>query len=323
MRDSVHAVPDDSKLNPTPAPLPDTPMHRREFLIGGMKVGLSFLALDALALPAFAQAAAPPGPFKITQPPEHLDDSLNIMAAFLAQYQPPREAVPTAGSWRARYDILEWIGTARSPLPGVTAPYSRRNRVVGRLAVMRRPAAGPANVGYDVDYSIELNGFVSTLRASMQCAVDVIPFLREWDVDYEKHAVKAPGTAVSLSEDGLHENGVLTVKSRAGERRIPAPRPVVPQWAVMDALRSPEAAGSVANVEFDLFHNLTSFRPRQRVRPCGTLGMSFGSTTTTLHGFVQTGSGTEPIHYWLDGEGRPLLFTGGLMSYALTGIDPA
>jgi len=298
-------------------------LHRREFLIGGVKIGLSFLALDALALPAFAQAAAPLGPFNITEPPEHLDDSLNIMAAFLAQYQPPREPVPTAGSWRARYDILEWIGTARSPQPGVTAPYSRRNRVVGHLAVMRRPAAGPANVGYDVDYSIELNGFVSTMRASMQCGVDVIPTLREWDVDYEKHADEAPGTAVSLSEDGLHENGVLTVKSRAGERHIPAPRPVAPQWAVLDALRAPDAASKVADVEFDLFHNLTSFRPRQRVRPCGTLEMSLGGATTTLHGFVQTGSGSEPIHYWLDAEGRPLLFTGGLISYALTAIEPA
>lgn len=298
-------------------------LHRREFLIGGMKVGVSLLALDRLALPAFAQAAAPLTQFSISQPPEHLDDSLNIMAAFVAQYQPPREPVPTAGAWRAHYDILEWIGTPRSPLPGKTVPYSRRNRAVGRLSVMRRPGAGPATVGYDVDYSIDLNGFVSTLRASMQCYVDTIPTLREWDVDYEKHADKAPGTAVSLSEDGLHENSVLTVKSLAGVRHIPAPRPIAPQWAVIDALRAANASSAVADVEFDLFHNLTSFRSRQRVRPCGTLEMSLGGATTTLHGFVQTGSGSEPIHYWLDAAGRPLLFTGGLVSYALTAIEPA
>ncbi len=38
---------------------------------------------------------------------------------------------------------------------------------------------------------------------------------------------------------------------------------------------------------------------------------------------VQTGSGTEPIYYWLDGEGRPLLFTDGLASCALTAIEQA
>lgn len=310
------------------APEAGTPanVHRREFLIGGMKVGLAFFAADSLglALPAFAQAAPAQLPqFSINQPPANLDDSLNIMAAFLAQYQPPRDTLPAGGSWRARYDVLEWIGTARSPLPGATAPYSRRNRVVGHLAVMRRPGAGPATVGYDVDYSIELNGFISTLRGSMQCAVDGIPALREWDADYEKHAAKAPGSAVSLSEDGMHEDGILTIKSRAGQRHIPAPRPVAPQWAIMDALRNPASARAIADVEFDLLYDLTSLRPRQRVRSCGTLVMSLGGATTTLHGFVQTGSGTEPIHYWLDGDGRPLLFTGGLVSCALTAIEPA
>jgi len=316
--DSVHILSDAGTLESKTGGL-----HRREFLIGGVKIGLSFIALDVFALPAFAQVAAPLAQFSITWPPEHLDDSLNIMAAFLVQYQVPRDPFPAAGAWRAHYDVLEWMGSPRSPQPGKTAPYSRRNRVVGHLAVMRRPGAGPATVGYDVDTSIELNGFVSTLRASMQCAVDVIPSLREWDVDYEKHADKAPGTAMSLSEDGLHENGVLTIKSRAGQRHIPGPRPIAAQWAIMDALRAPSTLSSVAEVEFDLFHNLTSFRPRQRVRPCGTLEMSLGGATTTLHGFVQTGSGSEPIHYWLDGEGRPLLFTGGLVSYALTAIEPA
>lgn len=334
-------------MNNSPEPaapetsLPQGRMHRREFLIGGARIGLSFLALDALALPAFAQTTGA-GPqekdFSLTRPPANLDDSLNIMAAFLAKYQPPTQRLPASGAWRASYDLLEWGGSIRpfnpeSKLlyePRWTASYVRSNRVIGHLSAIRQPGASPGKVGYNVEYDIYLiagyeiypKGFLSTFRASMQCLVDILPCLKEWNLEYENHAAKTPGTAAGLSEQGSYENGILQLRSGAGVRRIATDRPVVPQWAVMDALCAPGAADSVTKVEFDLFQDLTSYRPRQRLRPCGLLEMSLSGTTSKLHGFVQTGSGSEPIHYWLDAEGRPLLFTGGLLSAALTSIEP-
>jgi hypothetical protein len=308
------------------ASLPHGTMHRREFLIGGARVGLSFLALDALALPAFAQAAAAPGSavnaVNLTEPPANLDDSLNIMAAFLTEYQPPRQALPANGAWRVNYDLLEWIGTPRPQTPEMKIAYSRRNQVIGHMMVTRWPGVHDRTITYELDYAIELNGFLSRMEASMQCAAGAIPALTEWRALYGKHPDKAPEASVGLAEEGRCRDGILEIKSPAGTRRVATGRPVAPQWAVMDALRGKQA-DAVADVEFDLLQDLTSYRPRQRVRPCGVLEMSFGGRETTLHGFVQTGIGTEPVHYWVDGEGRPLLMTGGLLSCALTSIEPA
>jgi len=73
--------------------------------------------------------------------------------------------------------------------------------------------------------------------------------------------------------------------------------------------------------EFDLFHDLTSYRPHQRLVPYGRLELQLDGQRHILHGFVQTGVATEPTHIWIDSAGRPLLLTGGLLSMGLASIE--
>jgi len=304
-------------------------MHRREFLLGGIKVGLSFLILDAMAGPAFAQRNGgirsrrrPVGPVDLEQPPSHLDDSLNVIAAYLAQFRPPDGDFSAGGAWTVRYDLIEWVGSPS--MDG--AKFLRGNRVLGRQVVTRRPGSAGRGVGYELDHAITLNGFVSTLRSTMQCSAGPLPGLLDWTTDYEMRPSRGGGRALTFREQGRHRDGVLEIAGAAGGvRRFQTDRPVLPQWAVLDVLSAGPrpATGSGAEMEFDLFHDLTSYRPRQRLRPYGVLDISLDGRMEKLRGFVQTGEGTEPIHYWIDAAGRPLLATGGLFASALTSIRPA
>jgi hypothetical protein len=294
-------------------------MHRRDFLSDGIKVSLSFLAWDALSLPMFAQTGPPAAGQRLpldrveaARVPADLSDSLDVVAAYLAQYAPPAGDFPASGAWTATCDLIEWEGAPN----GEQAKFFRRNRVIGRQAVTRRP--GVETVGYELDHTLTIKGFVTRLRSTMRCANDGTPGLIDWQTDYEMHPVRWGRAPLRLREQGTHRNGVLEIASSAGTRRIPTERPVAPQWAVWDALR-----GAAVVEEFDLLHDLTSYWPRQRLKPSGELQISLDGRRQHLHGFVQTGGGTQPTHYWIDAAGRPLLVTGGLLSSALVSIQPA
>jgi hypothetical protein len=308
-------------------------MHRRDFILSGVKVSLSFLAWDALSSPIFGQgreagASARPslGQIDLTNPPDSFSDSLNVIAAYLVQYRPPTENFPANGAWKATYDVIEWKGSPS----GEGAKFSRQNRVIGRLAMTRRPQAGgdsgpnsAMGVGYDLDHAITINGFESTLKSTMTCSGGRLPGLLDWKTDYEMHPIKQGLSPLTLSERGRHQDGVLEITSLAGTRRIPTDRLVASQWAVLDALRGARADPVATEVEFDLLQDLTSYRPHQVLKPCGVLEISLDGKSHRLHGFVQTGWGMQPTHTWIDAAGRPLLVTGGLLANALISIREA
>jgi hypothetical protein len=301
-------------------------MLRRDFIVAGVKVSLSLLLCDALAVPAWGQRNGGirrgrrlTNPANLTVPPAGLDDSLNVVAAYLAEYAPPEGGFPAGGAWTAQYDLLEWKGSPS--MDG--AKFSRGNRVVGQLAVTRRP--GPGRVAYDVDQAITLNGFKSTLRSSSRCTADPLPALVDWTTDYEMSPSSRSGSTMKLAERGRHQGGLLEITTATGLRRFQTDRPVAPQWAVLDALAGAKGTRPAAApaVEFDLFHDLTSYRPQQRLQACGVLEIRLDGRVSTLHGFVQMGRGAQPTHYWIDDAGRPLLVTGGLGASALTSLREA
>ena len=291
-------------------------MHRRDFVIGGIKVSLSFLAFGALGLPAFGR------PPEVTGPMANIDDSLNLMASYLLKYTPPTGNFPASGAWKATYDLIEWGGAKRRKFGG--------NRVIGHMSVTSRPGMAGMGIGYDLNYAIEINGYESALKSTMQCSDGRLPGLVEWKTDYKNHPTKKAGPSVGYSEQGSYKDGILEITSMSGSRpgstrQFKTDRPVVPQWAIMDALRNATAdsADPFAGIEFDLLHDLTSYRPQQRLKPCGVINITFSSQTLTFHGFLQEGIGSEPINYWVDAAGRPMLFTGGLLASALTSVQGA
>lgn len=298
-------------------------LSRREFSFGGAKVGLAFLAGRALA-PLLGQPAGParpagrrPGWIDLTSIPS-IDDSLALLAAYLLEYRPPSGQF-TATAWKAVYDVIEWRGTTR--VPG--SHFSRGNRAAGYLAVTRQLHGD--SLTYSVDQDITIAGFGSRLESTMTCAAAPFPALREWETAYAKRPLSHLGTRMTLKEKGRAREGALDITTGSATRQIPTTRPVAPQWAVHDGLgalaRDRAAQTEPTDVEFDLFHDLTSFRPHQRLMHSGTLDITLGGTTHQLHGFLQLGLGTEPTHHWVDGQGRCLLTTGGLLASALTALE--
>ena len=308
-----------SDLRPAPDPPPRT--LRREFLVSGIKVTASLLAggallgrnLAAAGRPAADRhpAHAPSAPVEITSPPA-LDDSVALLAAYLVQYSPPSGAFAVSGAWKGEYAIVSWQGST------LGSPFSRTNKVLGRYVVARAGAA-PA---YELDYDLTFGGFRTTLRSTMQCGDQALPGLRQWRTDYSMHPVGDPARAVRFQEDGKHGDGRLEISHRAGQRSFSTARPVLPQWCIVDALRTAPATGwAAAGQEFDLLHDLTSYRPRQTLQPAGVVELKLGGASHVLHGYLLTGAGSEPTHYWVDAQGRTLLITGGLLANAMVAAE--
>jgi hypothetical protein len=310
-------------------------MRRRDFLISGVKVSLCFAACDALSFRSLgAQPTLNPlNPLKpVVDPALSVNDSLHTIADYLTRYTPPAGDFPADGSWKATYALLDWAH-----------PRKCLNKIFGHATVTRRPAG--AGIAYEVDYANIVIDFVTTMKSTMQCTGDRLPALIEWKTDYETHVdttkminriegfgdprnmpVAATAPPASLSEQGRRRDGALEFTTKLGTRTVRTDRPVASQWAVLDALRNAKAdpADPMAAIEFDLLHDLTSYRPRQRLTPAGVLDIALAcGVSQTFHGFVQTGRGTEPTHYWIDSRGRPLIMTEGMIACALTGIEPA
>ncbi len=253
--------------------------------------------------------------------PAGIDEGVRMIAHYLMTYAPPAGTFPESGAWKMTYDLLEWHG---KPVAFAGRPGNEKkllgNHVTGQLAVTCRPGAAGGDPSYELDHTITMNAFESSLKSTMQCTADPLPALLSWHTDYENHPVKTEGPTTRLSEDGSHQDGVLKITSKAGTRQFQTTLPVAPQWAVLDAVRSMKAE-SMTPIEFDLLHDLTSYRPRQKLKPCGTLNLTLGGKSYVFHGFLQTGRGVEPVNYWVDEAGRPLFLTGGLLSCAMTSVE--
>jgi hypothetical protein len=302
-------------------------MRRRDFLIAGARASICLIAFDGFRFPASAAPAGTP-----PQLPAALDDSLHVIRGYLSTYTPPAGNFPASGAWKATYDMVEY-----------TEPRTKPRGPYGRMVLTRRPAS--SGIAYDVDYTNMIYEFRTGLKSTLQCSAEPLPRLIEWKTDYEKRvdiasligriplfgqkgppprAATAP--PVSLAEQGRHKDGVLEITTSLGARRFKTDRPVLPQWVLIDALRNAKADSSdpVVGAEFDLLHDLTSFRPRQHLRPVAVLDLTLpGGKSFTFHGFLQTGFGTEPTHYWVDPDGRPIFITEGIIASALTNIEPA
>ena len=199
-----------------------------------------------------------------------------------------------------------------------------RNVAIGHLTLTRGADEPGGTTAYDIDHTINLNGWESGMKSTMQCSGRPSAAAHQMADRVRNHSLKEPGRSWRLTENGSHKNGVLEIASKAGARRFNTDRPVARQWLVIDALRTAKADPSdpIASVEFDLLHDLTSYRPRQKLKPVGFLRSVSRASRTSFTGSSRWVPESSRTDYWVDATGRPLIVTGGLLASALTSVQP-
>jgi hypothetical protein len=102
--------------------------------------------------------------------------------------------------------------------------------------------------------------------------------------------------------------GVSINWTRAGRKRtVSAAAPFVSNWALFDAIQRLKP-GADGPIDFTLVDDGDVLKPAQKLTYAGKTEIKVaGVVVLALDCWEQTGYGTLPAHYWVDGKGR-LLF---------------
>lgn len=173
---------------------------------------------------------------------------------------------------------------------------------------------------YEVMQQTRFGGMDNAIEARIVCAADDLNSLRSWQV--LTYSRSPSGDKVPLSEmNETGENRVGQIQAKGGKHQygFAASHPVVSQWTVLDFLI--RRATENTSVTFDLLQDLSLFKANQTLVFDGNVEVTVkGGRRVELDSFAQTGEGILPVHYMLDGQGRPQLVTGSLVSWALRSV---
>ncbi len=226
----------------------------------------------------------------------------------LAAWAPPQGAFDPLGAWSLRYArhalIPELDGT-----PG-------RGASSGTLLLQQKPE--PEAIRLCATETVTTGFSTPTTVAEMICSKEALLTPRRWSINI-RWQTSAPGKAhtgeLDQERSGRAEGSDLVFKAKKEHRR-PAPERWTSLWNLFAAVqRLPFADSSV--LTFDLFEELELHKPGHRLAYVGQHPVSWGDKTLALHAFEQTGRGTLPWRWWLDGQHRVLLAAGGRRAYLL------
>ena len=280
----------------------DRKIDRRQFL----ETGLAAAALAAAGrLPLLAADSDSDSGIDASGAPHAVKPIRNLLPRFS-----PAAPRIEQGRYALTYNVIHWSGaTSAVALPA--------NPVIGNIAIKRTPTRD--SVLYDVNQQTRIGGVNNVIEAQITCRPDDLDSLKSWNVRF-LHGNQAQQTdPFSLIEEkGACRNGAISFGSRDSKYAFAATRPVLTQWTLLNYLI--RKASPSTRVDFDLLHDLSLFKPAQSLFYDGPVRLKLkGDNTVTLHSYAQVGEGVLPIHYLLDGYGRPQLVTAGLISWALAG----
>ncbi len=215
-------------------------------------------------------------------------------------FPPPAAGFQPGGEWSQSYRIFACHGYIEE-----------NNQTVGRLRLERR-ALPHGRFRLAVDQTVvHDDGSVHTQQAEAVCRDEALAPLVEWKLT-SRHEM-ADGTSLPdlwAEESGRVEGGKLELRRKGGVWRHTGP--VTSDWSLFAGIgRLPFETVSLP--AFDMLEGLSLFRPGHRITYRGPYEGS-------LHWFQQTGHGTLPYDYWLDGAHRLLVVSMLARSYIL---DPA
>ena len=279
-----------------------TDVNRRQFLKTGVIAaalgGAGRLPLLSAQTEAGSSIDASTGPHAVKPIRDHLK-----------RFSLAETPLGKSGDYALAYDIIHWNWVN-------SRPETFGNSVLGRVDIDRKVDGG--RVVYEVDQRTLIGGVDNFLDARIVCETGDLNPLTEWTLSsYSKSVNGELDPLSSLSEKGRCDHGRIRIESDGHKYGFTAKNPVVTQWTVLDFLM--RKANPASSAKFDLLEDLSLFKPDQELVYDGVTPIELkGSGTVELQTYAQTGQGVLPIHYLLDGQGRPQLVTNSILSWSLT-----
>ncbi len=280
-------------------------VDRRQFLktgvIAAALAGAGRLPLLSAQTEAGSSIDASTGPHAVKPIRDHL-----------TRFSPAKTPLGKGGDYALAYDIVHWNWVNNRP--GTSG-----NSVLGRVGIERR-AAGD-RVIYEVNQRTRIGGVDNFLDARVVCEAGDLNPLGEWTLSSYSKSVKGELDPLSsLSEKGTCDHGRIRIESDGHKYGFNAGNSVVTQWTVLDFLM--RRANPASSAKFDLLEDLSLFKPDQELVYDGVTPVELKrGGIVELQTYAQTGQGVLPIHYLLDGQGRPQLVTNSILSWSLSQIS--
>jgi len=192
------------------------------------------------------------------------------------------------------------------------------NLAVGLLRIQREDGERPGELGLTVDQRI-LNGegTLHSQRARARCRGDAIASLMDWDLSSRFFGGDGePAAGLTAEESGRVEGGTIEFRKGSSAVRRSVSGSLTSDWSLFTAIER-LAFESPRLPAFDVLEGLSLLRPGHRLVYRGLYHWSGGGVDGPLRWFQQTGHGTLPYEYWLDGGHRLLVASTLARAYVL------
>lgn len=202
----------------------------------------------------------------------------------------PRDFKP-AEDWTNTYRIWTCHGYRESG-----------NENVGFLRLKRTRESEKAftlNVHEEV---LQTDAMVGIIDGTMTCRNNPLASPTRWNLSNR-----------FIGADGDHIPELLSTNNDVPTERVEG---ITGDWCLFEAVQR-LAFDNQSSLSFDLLEGMSLPKPKHRLSYRGAHSVNIGTAGTSLHCFVQLGSGILPYEYWLDARHRLLVVTSMNKAYIL------
>jgi len=226
----------------------------------------------------------------------------SLATQVFAALDPPRQPFDPDGNWSHRYHDLSTFN-----------PKSK----MGALTLRHQPGRQLRIV----NYRLCPNGYRTYTTADLRCRQDLLSTPENWRMESKvsKHAQDNAYLNSGLVKSARVNEGVLTLQTGASQRNVELPGEYTCKWCLLDAVGRMARQATKA-ISFTLLDEYDEICPDQHIMARGALEVDTRGGTIQVSCYQHTGIGTMPGVFYVDTEGRVLVYMAGMQLLVLA--DP-
>jgi len=234
---------------------------------------------------------------------QDLSDPASLISQAFKQLRPPEGAFDPDGSWSHEYRD----GSSH-----------HLKSVQGGLKIQRRPG-GKLHIE---NYRQCREQYRSYTIATLQCRSDELSTPTAWDVESKvARSAAAPAYLNSgLSKRAVVEGGTLALQTGKDRRSHELNGKYTCKWCLLDAVQRLPRLGT-SRVEFTLLDEYDELCPNQVLSLQGQGKARTKAGEIEVTAYQHTGNATVPGVFYVDANGRLLVYLAGMQLLVLTNAD--